>query len=200
MPRSRAMAFLRYSKLFRPAKSTVTLTSRRASNRSNEPARYTYVIMKPDMSHDLVKDFTVKTVANKCTVASTSLSRAPKICPKIDLSSAACSHRITPITIANCNKGNLTMLRIGAKTSLIIRWALPAWHSSRGMAKAYDDDSQSKDWLTLLPFADGSLDKEEWPLAGPFSCRACVGLSIRGDDGLRSLCRGGGGGRPRARR
>src|SRR5713101_7837680 len=78
------------------------------------------------MSHDLVKDFTVKTVENNCTVASTSLSRASKIWPKIDLSSAACSHRITPITIANCNRGNLTMLRIGAKSSLIIRWVLPA--------------------------------------------------------------------------
>src|SRR6266849_9240306 len=76
------------------------------------------------MSHDLVKDFTVKTVENNCTVASASLSRASKIWPKIDLSSAACSHRITPITIANCNRGNITMLRIGAKISLIIRWVL----------------------------------------------------------------------------
>src|SRR6266852_9456140 len=101
--------------------------------------------MKPDMSHDLVKVFTVKILENNCTVASTSLSRAPKIWPKIDLSSAACSHRITPITIANCNKGNLAMPRIGAKISLIIRWALPEWHSSRGMAKASDDDSQSQD-------------------------------------------------------
>src|SRR5216684_7649184 len=80
--------------------------------------------MKPDISHDLVKDFTVKTAENNCTVVSTSLSRPLKICPKIDLSSAACSHRITPITKASCIKGNLTMLRIGAKISLIIRWVL----------------------------------------------------------------------------
>src|ERR1700676_1539224 len=80
--------------------------------------------MKPDISHDFVNDFTVKTAENNCTVASTSLSRPLKIWPKIDLSSAACSHRITPITMASCNKGNLTMLRIGAKTSLIIRGAL----------------------------------------------------------------------------
>src|SRR5712671_6121846 len=80
--------------------------------------------MKPDISHDLVNDFTVKTTENNCTVASTSLSRPLKIWPKIDLSSAACSHRITPITMANCNRGNLTMLRIGAKISLIIRRVL----------------------------------------------------------------------------
>src|SRR6267142_361631 len=80
--------------------------------------------MKPDISHDLVKDFTVIIAANNCTVASTSLSRPLKIWPKIDLSSAACSHRITPITMASCNRGNLTTLRIGAKISLIIRWAL----------------------------------------------------------------------------
>src|ERR1700676_2409186 len=80
--------------------------------------------MKPDISHDLVNDFTVKTAENNCTVASTSLSRPLKIWPKIDLSSAACSHRITAITIASCNRGNLTMLRIGAKISLIIRWVL----------------------------------------------------------------------------
>src|ERR1700730_8726512 len=80
--------------------------------------------MKPDISHDLVNDFTVKTAENNCTVASTSLSRPLKIWPKINLSSAACSHRITPITMASCNKGNLTMLRIGAKISLIIRWVL----------------------------------------------------------------------------
>src|ERR1700738_4739756 len=83
--------------------------------------------MKPDISHDLVNDFTVKTAENNCTVASTSLSRPLKIWPKINLSSAACSHRITPITTANCNRGNLTMLRIGAKISLIIRRALPEW-------------------------------------------------------------------------
>src|ERR1700682_5862909 len=81
-------------------------------------------IMKPDISHDLVNDFTVKTAENNCTVASTSLSRPLKIWPKIDLSSAACSHRITPITMASRTKGNLTMLRIGAKISLIIWWAL----------------------------------------------------------------------------
>src|SRR6267378_7311972 len=81
--------------------------------------------MKPDISHDLVNDFTVKTAENNCTVASTSLSRPLKIWPKIDLSSAACSHRITAITIASCNSGNLTMLRIGAKISLIIRWGAP---------------------------------------------------------------------------
>src|SRR5450631_3967336 len=80
--------------------------------------------MKPDISKDLVNDFTVKTAENNCTVASTSLSRPLKICPKIVLSSAACSHRITAITIASCNRGNLTMLRIGAKISLIIRWVL----------------------------------------------------------------------------
>src|ERR1700687_2292009 len=84
--------------------------------------------MKPDISHDLVNDFTVKTTENNCTVASTSLSRPLKIWPKIDLSSAACSHRITPITMASCNKGNLTMLRIGARTSLIIRWVLLVGH------------------------------------------------------------------------
>src|SRR6202171_3024332 len=80
--------------------------------------------MKPDISHDLVNDFTVKTAENSCTVASTSLSRPLKIWPRTDLSSATCSHRITPITIASCIKGNLTMLRIGAKISLIIRWVL----------------------------------------------------------------------------
>src|ERR1700726_4328509 len=80
--------------------------------------------MKPDISHDLVNDFTVKTAENNCTVASTSLSSPLKIWPKIDLSSAACNHRITPIRMASCNKGNLTMLRIGAKISLIIWWAL----------------------------------------------------------------------------
>src|ERR1700680_1442984 len=80
--------------------------------------------MKPDISHDLVNDFTVKTAENNCTVASTSLSRPLKIRPKIDLSSAACSHRITPITMASCNNGNLTILRIGAKISLIIPWVL----------------------------------------------------------------------------
>src|SRR5258705_1320635 len=80
--------------------------------------------MKPDISHDLVKDFTVKTAEHNFTVPSTGLSRPLKIWPKIDRSSAACSHRITPITIANCNKGNLTMLRIGVKISLIIRWVL----------------------------------------------------------------------------
>src|SRR5450631_2715309 len=83
--------------------------------------------MKPDMSHDLVKDLTVKTAENNCTVASTSLSRALKIGPKIDRWSAVCSHRITPITTANCNRGNLAMLRTGAKISLIIRRALPEW-------------------------------------------------------------------------
>src|SRR6266851_7146983 len=80
--------------------------------------------MKPDISHDFVNDFTVKTAENNCTVASTSLSKPLKIWPKMDLSSAACSHRITAITIANRNMGNLTMLRIGAKISLIIRWVL----------------------------------------------------------------------------
>src|SRR6202051_3624836 len=87
--------------------------------------------MKPDVSHDLVNDFTVKTAENNCTVASTSLSRPLKIWPKIDLSSAACSHRITLITMASCNKGNLTMLRIGAKISLIIWWALLVDRSAR---------------------------------------------------------------------
>src|SRR5882762_9941167 len=65
--------------------------------------------MKPDVSHDFVKDFMVKAAEHNCTVASTSLSRPLKIWPKIDLSSAFCSHRITPITMANCTRGNLTM-------------------------------------------------------------------------------------------
>src|SRR5258705_2236811 len=80
--------------------------------------------MKADVRHDFVKDFMVKAAEHNCTVASTSLSRPLKIWPKIDLSSAFCSHRITPITMANCTRGNLTMLRIGAKISLIIRWVL----------------------------------------------------------------------------
>src|ERR1700686_4194174 len=98
--------------------------------------------MKPDISHDLVNDFTVKTAENNCTVASTSLSRPLKIWPKIDLSSAASSHRITPITMASCNKGNLTMLRIGAKISLIIWWALLVG-SCPGNVVALQADSQS---------------------------------------------------------
>jgi hypothetical protein len=57
--------------------------------------------MNPDMSHALVKDFMVKTVETNCTVESASLSSPLNNSPKIDLSSAACSQRITPITIAS---------------------------------------------------------------------------------------------------
>src|ERR1700680_2535781 len=100
--------------------------------------------MKPDISHDLVNDFTVKTAENNCTVASTSLSRPLKIWPKVDLSSAACSHRITPITMASCNKGNLTMLRIGAKISLIIWWALLVGSCRNVVALQADSQSGCK--------------------------------------------------------
>jgi hypothetical protein len=74
--------------------------------------------MKPDVSHDFVKDFMVKAAEHNCTVASTSFSMPLKIWPKIDLSSAFCIDRITPITMANCTRENLTMLRIAAKISL----------------------------------------------------------------------------------
>jgi hypothetical protein len=57
--------------------------------------------MNPDMSHALVKDFMVKTVETNCTVESASLSSQLNNSPEIDLSSAACSQRITPITIAS---------------------------------------------------------------------------------------------------
>src|SRR5258708_20868186 len=81
--------------------------------------------MNPDTSHALVNDFMVKTVETNCIVESASLSSPVNNWPKNDLSSAACSHRITPITIASWNRGNLTILRIGAEISLIIGWVLP---------------------------------------------------------------------------
>jgi hypothetical protein len=57
--------------------------------------------MNPDMSHALVNDFMVKTVETNCTAESESLSSPLNSWPKIDFSSAACSQRITPITIAS---------------------------------------------------------------------------------------------------
>jgi hypothetical protein len=70
--------------------------------------------MKPDVSHDFVNDFMVKVAEHNCTVASTSLSRPLKIWPKIDLSSAFCSHRIMPITMANCTSSLLKNLEMGS--------------------------------------------------------------------------------------
>src|ERR1700735_2855532 len=75
--------------------------------------------MKPDVSHDFVKDFTLKIAETNLTVESTSLSRPLKIWPNTDLSSAACRNVIRATTTASWNKGNLTRLRMGAASSLI---------------------------------------------------------------------------------
>jgi hypothetical protein len=73
--------------------------------------------MNPDKSHALVKDFMLKTVETNCTVESASLSSVLNNWPEIDLSSASCSQRITPITMASWNKGKFTTRRIGAESA-----------------------------------------------------------------------------------
>ena len=50
------------------------------------------------LSHDLVKDFRLKTADSSPTEDSTSLSNPLKIWPSADLSSAACSSRIKATT------------------------------------------------------------------------------------------------------
>ena len=49
-------------------KSTIAVMATRARYRSSKQARYTYAIMKPEMSHDLVKDFTSKIAEHNLTV------------------------------------------------------------------------------------------------------------------------------------
>ncbi len=45
----------------------------------NQNVRYTYAIMKPNVSQDFVNDLTVKTAEIERTVSSTSLSSPSKI-------------------------------------------------------------------------------------------------------------------------
>src|SRR5450631_969738 len=81
--------------------------------------------MKPEVSHDLVKVFTLKIAETILTLESTSASRRLKTYPRKDLSSAACRNVIRTITRASCTSGNLTMLRIGAVRSLIMPMVAP---------------------------------------------------------------------------
>src|SRR3977135_4260027 len=81
--------------------------------------------MKPEVSQDLVKVFTLKIAETILTLESTSASRRLKMYPRKDLSSAACRNVIRTITKASCTSGNLTMLRIGAVRSLIMPMIAP---------------------------------------------------------------------------
>src|SRR6267143_5246312 len=47
------------------------------------------------------------------------------------------------------------------------------------MAEAHDDDPQPNKLTNSLTCPDGSIwNKEKWPLAGPFLCRASIVVSI----------------------
>src|SRR6202140_535813 len=135
MPRSRAMALLNQNAFERPIKSTTALIVTRRRDRISKQAMYTYAIINPDISHDLVKDFTLKITETSLTVASTSVSKILKICPNADLSSAACNNVIKVTTTASCTNGNLTMLRIGAVSSLIRSMVPPGTGQGRASAQ-----------------------------------------------------------------
>src|ERR1700738_2603383 len=97
--------------------------------------------MKPTVSHDLVKDFTSKSAANRFTEKSTSQSSALNISPNTESLSATCSHRMTATGTANWNSGKCATRRIGASSDLI-----------RAMGKHPEQDRQSEN--------DGSEQKE----------------------------------------
>src|ERR1700674_663694 len=107
MPRSRAMALLSQNAFERPTKSTTALIMTRRRDRISKQARYTYAIINPDISHDLVKDLTLKIAETNLTVESTSLSRMLKICPNAELSSAACKNVIRATTAASGKRSNV---------------------------------------------------------------------------------------------
>src|ERR1700680_2287947 len=75
--------------------------------------------MNPTVSHDLVKDFTSKSAANRFTEKSTNQSSVLNISPNTELLSAACSHRMTATVTANWNSGKCATRRIGASSDLI---------------------------------------------------------------------------------